>query len=73
MLASELKEADKDRYRLTGFHLREEYANYGNLEDFKSALSTLGISVQDVFSVIYSALILCKYLILGCVSHYANE
>ncbi|RCN52515.1 hypothetical protein ANCCAN_01213 [Ancylostoma caninum] len=58
MLANGLDEFDKEKYRISGFRLKEGHQGLGSVEDLSSALGELGISASDVFKVISACILL---------------
>uniref|UniRef100_A0A1I7XE64 G_PROTEIN_RECEP_F1_2 domain-containing protein n=1 Tax=Heterorhabditis bacteriophora TaxID=37862 RepID=A0A1I7XE64_HETBA len=51
MLANDMNEQEKEKLRISAFHLREKYANYGNLNDVQRSLKILGLPVNDIFKM----------------------
>ncbi|EYB97831.1 hypothetical protein Y032_0136g1950 [Ancylostoma ceylanicum] len=58
MLANDLDEFDKEKYRISGFRLKEGQQGLGNVADLSSAFGELGISASDVFKVISACILL---------------
>ncbi|KIH68188.1 hypothetical protein ANCDUO_01474 [Ancylostoma duodenale] len=58
MLANDLDEFDKEKYRISGFRLKEGHQGLGSVADLSSALGELGISASDVFKVISACILL---------------
>lgn len=54
IVANDLTETEKEKYRIAGFRLRETTFNYGNFEEIKAAMSIIGIDMADILKVSFS-------------------
>ncbi|CAL2049976.1 unnamed protein product [Caenorhabditis brenneri] len=58
VVANDLSEAEKDKYKIAGFRLRETCNNYGSFDEIKLALGTIGVDVADVLRIISACILL---------------
>ncbi|CCD67086.1 Myosin motor domain-containing protein [Caenorhabditis elegans] len=58
IVANDLTETEKEKYRIAGFRLRETTFNYGNFEEIKAAMSIIGIDMADILKIISACILL---------------
>ncbi|KAF1747850.1 hypothetical protein GCK72_024316 [Caenorhabditis remanei] len=58
VVANDLSDAEKDKYKIAGFRLRETCYNYGSFDEIKIALSSVGVDVADVLKIISACILL---------------
>ncbi|VDM79611.1 unnamed protein product [Strongylus vulgaris] len=58
MLANDLDEHDKEKYRISGFRLKDNHQGFGNVVDLSAALTQLEIFPEDVFKVVSACILL---------------
>ncbi|CAO4385355.1 unnamed protein product [Caenorhabditis nigoni] len=58
VVANDLTESDKEKYKITGFRLRETCYNYGSFDEIRIALGSIGVDVADVLKITSACILL---------------
>uniref|UniRef100_A0A1I7SZG6 Myosin motor domain-containing protein n=1 Tax=Caenorhabditis tropicalis TaxID=1561998 RepID=A0A1I7SZG6_9PELO len=58
VVANDLSETEKDKYKIAGFRLRETCCSYGSFNEIEAALRSIGIDVADILRIISACILL---------------